>query len=105
MSPTSAKEIKELKVFLRKYPVGKKTACFVNPKSPQESVILRQWGHPLYPLLAGFLGIMICFSAYWIFIMIRCLIRGPGESAASAKADSVKKDSYHNNYADDDDWK
>ena len=106
---SSQEGFEALNALLEKYPLGKKTTCFVNPEFPQESVMIRQWWQPILSLFAAIFGGTIIFSFCMIFISVRCLIRGPSESAAPDVApdeeEPVEKDSYHNNYADDDGWK
>ena len=94
-----------LKALLEKYPLGKKTTCFVNPEFPQESVMIRQWWQPVLILAAALFGGTIIFAFCMVFITARCLIRGPTEFVASDEEKTVEKDPYHNDYADDDDWK
>jgi len=63
----------EIKALVDQYPPGTKTTCYVNPKNPADSVIIRGFTPDMWILL--FPLSLICFSVYIICLTIRAETR------------------------------
>ena len=70
-------DIKVAQGLLKKYPVGAKTTCFVNPYSPRESIFVQEEWPVVHFVALVMTGIptLLCFSV--IFVAGRRLLRGP----------------------------